>query len=104
MKPFLPACPACAIALALAACNRPAPIESADSLAANPERLKELRAQCKADHAKVGDAQCNAVAEAARRRFMGSGTPYTPPALPPAAFTAPGDVATGSASGDQAKD
>ena len=104
MKPFLPVCAACVIALALSACNRPAPIESADALASNPERLKELRAQCKADHAKVGDAQCNAVAEATRRRFMGSGTPYTPPASPPAAFTAPGDAGAGSPSGDRAKD
>jgi len=69
------------ITLLLAACGeKPRQIESVESLMANPERLKELRAQCKADHAKVGDAQCNAVAEATRRRFMGSGTPYTPKA------------------------
>jgi len=68
----------------LAACDKPAPIESVESLAANPERLRELRAACKADHAKIGDAQCNAVAEATRRRFFGSGGPkYTPPASPP---------------------
>ncbi len=67
-----------ALALLMAACSRPVPIESVESLVANPERLKELRAQCKADHAKVGDAQCNAVAEATRRRFLGSDTPYTP--------------------------
>ncbi len=66
------------------------PFETVESLAANPERLRELRAQCQADHAKVGDAQCNAVAEATRRRFFGSGGPvYTPSASPPAAFTAP---------------
>ena len=70
-------------ALLVAACDKPAAIESAESLVANPERLKELRAQCKADHVKVGDAQCNALAEATRQRFMGSGTPYTPkPATP----------------------
>ncbi|GKT00458.1 EexN family lipoprotein [Acidovorax sp. SUPP3434] len=69
----------------LAACGKPAPIESVESLVVNPERLKELRAQCKADHATVGDAQCNAVAEATRRRFFGSGGPsYTPPASSPA--------------------
>lgn len=45
------------MALALAACGKPAPIESVESLVANPDRLKELRAQCKADHAQVGDAQ-----------------------------------------------
>jgi conjugal transfer/entry exclusion protein len=62
----------------MAACQQSAPTDTVESLVANPERLKVLRAQCKADHAKVGDATCNAVAEATRRRFMGSGTPYTP--------------------------
>ena len=76
---------AVASTLLLAACDKPPPIESVESLVANPERLKELRAQCKADHAKVGDAQCNAVAEATRRRFFGSGGPtYMPPASSPA--------------------
>lgn len=74
-------------ALMLAACGKPAPIETVESLVANPERLKALRQACKADHAKVGDAQCNAVAEATRRRFFGSGGPkYTPPASPPGGF------------------
>jgi|GEM_PF-130249 len=80
-----------AAALVLTGCDRPeslaSRIESVESLVANPERLKELRAQCKADHASVGDAQCNAVAEATRRRFFGSGGPkYTPPASPPGGF------------------
>ncbi|VTU31538.1 hypothetical protein SRS16CHR_04899 [Variovorax sp. SRS16] len=70
-----------AVVLFLSACGKPGPsgsaIESVESLVAHPERLKELRAQCKADHEKVGDAQCSAVAEATRQRFMGSGTPYT---------------------------
>ena len=79
-------------ALGLAACEKkPAPIESVESLVANPQRLKELREACKADHAKVGDAQCNAVAEATRRRFLGSGqSPYAgDPVKPPAAESAP---------------
>ena len=67
-----------ACTLLLAACGKPEPTESVESLMANPERLKEVRAQCKADHDKAGDAQCNMAAEATRRRFMGSGTPYTP--------------------------
>lgn len=76
---------AVASTLLLAACGKPAPIESVEALVANPEHLKEVRAQCKADHAKVGDAQCNAVAEATRRRFFESGGPtYTPPASSPA--------------------
>ena len=67
-----------ACTLLLAACSKPAPTESVESLIANHERLKEVRAQCKADHNKVGDALCNMAAEATRRRFMDSGTPYTP--------------------------
>ena len=65
------------LVLLVSACGKPAPADTAESLAADPARLKDLRAQCKADHAKVGDERCNAVAEATRRRFMGSGTPYT---------------------------
>ena len=78
--------------LLLAACHQRAPTESVESLMANPERLKEVRAQCKADHAEVGDALCNMAAEATRRRFMGSGTPYTPtPASPATPRSAPKD-------------
>ena len=76
-----------AAALMLAACDKPAPFESVESLVGNPERLKELRAACKADHAKIGDAQCNAVAEATRRRFMRpTPSPYAnDPVRPPPA-------------------
>lgn len=88
MKQLLNLILAAAVAVLAAACNKPAPIESVEALVANPERLKELRAQCKADQAHVGDAQCNAVAEATRQRFFSSGGPkYTPPASPPAAFS-----------------
>lgn len=56
------------------------PTETVESLAANPERLKALRQQCKTDRATVGDELCNRAAEATNRRFMGDGkTPYTPP-------------------------
>jgi len=72
-----------ACTLLLAACNKPAPTDTVESLLANPARLKEVHVQCKADHDKVGDALCNKASEATRRRFMGSGTPYTP--TPPAA-------------------
>lgn len=67
----------------LTACNRSestVSIETVESLAADPARLKELREQCKTDRAKLGDALCNTVAEATRRRFIGDGkVPYTPP-------------------------
>ena len=78
------------LAAALTACGQSeAPQKSADSaaniptveeLAANPERLKELRRQCKTDRPVMGDVLCNRVAEATRKRFYGDGeTPYTPP-------------------------
>jgi hypothetical protein len=73
-----------ACTLLLAACHQRAPTDSVTSLMANTERLKDVRSQCKADHAKVGDALCNMAAEATRRIFMGSGTPYTPAPTPPA--------------------
>jgi uncharacterized lipoprotein YmbA len=66
-------------AAVLTACGRPEPSETVESLAANPERLKELRQRCKLDRAKLGDALCNRVAEATRKRFYGDGkVPYTP--------------------------
>ena len=73
----------------IAGCSKSAPTVTVETLVANPERLKELRAQCKADHAKVGDAVCAAVSEATRRRFMGGGkSPYAndpvPTPMPPA--------------------
>ena len=71
----------------LASCGKstpPVPTETVESLAANPERLKELRQQCKTDRAKLGDELCNHVAEATNKRFFGDGTvPYTPPETPP---------------------
>ncbi|ASI67906.1 entry exclusion lipoprotein TrbK [Diaphorobacter nitroreducens] len=73
----------------LAACGQSetptsAAVPTVEELAANPERLKELRQQCKLDRAKLGDELCNHVAEATRKRFYGEGTvPYTPPEKPP---------------------
>ncbi|BAQ38052.1 EexN family lipoprotein [Pseudomonas aeruginosa] len=59
-------------------------IPTVEELAANPERLKELRQQCKTDRPKLGDMLCNRVAEATRKRFYGDGkVPYTPPENPP---------------------
>jgi hypothetical protein len=59
-------------------------IPTVEEVAANPERLKELRQQCKTDRLKLGDVLCNRVAEATRKRFYGDGeTPYTPPKEPP---------------------
>lgn len=66
-------------ALILVACGRAGP-DTVESLAANPERLSELRQQCKTDRARLGDELCNRAAEATNLRFFGDGkTPYTPP-------------------------
>lgn len=68
----------------LTACGKTEPTETVESIATNPERLKELRQQCKTDRAKLGDELCNRVAEATNRRFLGNGeTSYTPPKEPP---------------------
>lgn len=77
------------LAATLVACEKPEPTETSsrseqtemvESLAANPERLKALRQQCKTARARLGDELCNRVAEATNRRFLGDGkTPYTPP-------------------------
>ncbi|ELN4741122.1 TPA: EexN family lipoprotein [Pseudomonas aeruginosa] len=76
-------------ALALTACGQsetpaPAALPTVEALAADPERLKELRQQCRLDRAALSDELCNRVAEATRKRFFGDGTvPYTPPETPP---------------------
>lgn len=61
-------------------CSRRAIAFKRQRAAFTPERLKELRQQCKTDRQKLGDLLCNRVAEATRKRFYGDGeTPYTPP-------------------------
>lgn len=82
MKQILMVALALSISL-IVGCSKSTPTDTVESLVANPERLKELRAQCKADHAKVGDASCAAVSEATRRRFMGGGqSPYANDPVP----------------------
>ncbi len=77
------------LAVALTACGQSetpqqANLPTVEELASNPERLKELRQQCRLERAKLGDELCNRVAEATRKRFYGDGTvPYTPPENPP---------------------
>ncbi|KGB98646.1 EexN family lipoprotein [Burkholderia cepacia] len=64
----------------LAACGKSEPTDTVQTLASNPERLKELRQQCRTDRARVGGELCNRVAEATNRRFFGDGkAPYHPP-------------------------
>ena len=54
----------------LAACNKQPADNLADALAADPARLKALRAQCAADRQTKGEDACRAAAEAFRRRFF----------------------------------
>lgn len=59
-------------------------LPTVDELALNPERLKELRKQCKLDRPMLGDQLCNRVAEATRKRFYEDGdVPHTTPKEPP---------------------
>lgn len=56
----------------LAGCDQ----QSSEGLAADPVRLKALRAQCAVDRQAVGEGACRAAAEAYRHRFFdGQGDP-----------------------------
>lgn len=56
--------------------------DTVDSLAADPERLREVQKLCKEDWVAAGEELCTAASKARRKRFMGSGqTPYTPRAI-----------------------
>ena len=98
----------CALALSisvlaalLTACSEPPADNLADALAADPMRLKALRAQCAADRQATGEDACRAAAEAFRRRFFAGQTgpdEYQTlaelPPIPPS-FDAPADDAGG---------
>ncbi len=73
--------------LLLSACGQQPTEDLADTLAADPVRLKALRAQCATDRQAVGEAACQAAAEAFRRRFFAGQTGpneyHTQAELPP---------------------
>lgn len=53
--------------------------DTVDSLAADPQRLREVQRRCSQDWAGTRDALCTAASKARRKRFMGSGRPrYRP--------------------------
>lgn len=58
----------------LAACAQQPAEDLADALAADPMRLKALRAQCEDERQAVGEDACLAAAEALRRRFFAGET------------------------------
>ena len=81
----------------LAACGEQPADNLADALAADPVRLKALRAQCAADRQATGEDACRAAAEAFRRRFVSGGagldehqTLSDLPSIPPS-FKEPAD-------------
>lgn len=65
--------------LTLVACARTQPVDTVESLVANPDRLKEVMQQCHSDHGKMGDPECNAASEAFRRRFTGNAQLFSAP-------------------------
>lgn len=62
------------LALLLTACGQQQAENLTDDLAADPGRLKALRAQCAADQKAVGEDACRAAAVAFRRRFFAGHT------------------------------
>ena len=87
------------LAVLLTACGQQPAEDLAATLAADPVRLKALRAQCAADRQTAGEDTCRADAEAFRRRlFSGQTGPdeyRTLAELPPipASFDTPTDDA-----------
>lgn len=67
-------CASILLALLLTACGQQQAENLADALAADPVRLKALRAQCAADRRAVGENACRAAADAFRRRFFAGHT------------------------------
>jgi hypothetical protein len=65
----------------LAACERPQPIDTAESLAKNPERLQEVQRRCK--EGSIAMAACRAASDAVRQQFQGNGQPNYTPTSPP---------------------
>ena len=62
------------LAVLLTACGQQPAEDLAATLAADPVRLKALRAQCAADRHAAGEDICRAAAEAFRRRFFAGQT------------------------------
>jgi outer membrane murein-binding lipoprotein Lpp len=62
------------LAVLLTACGQQPAEVLAATLAADPVRLKALRAQCATDRQAAGEDACRAAAEAFRRRFFAGHT------------------------------
>ncbi len=66
--------PVSLLAVLLTACGQQPAEHLAATLAADPLRLKALRARCEADRQAAGEDACRAAAEAFRRRFFAGQT------------------------------
>ena len=62
------------LAVLLTACGQQPAEDLAATLAADPVRLKALRAQCATDRHTAGEDACRAATEAFRRRFFAGHT------------------------------
>jgi len=80
LGPFLRLCAVAAIGVGAVLLIRSAHAgDTADSLAADPERLRKVQRLCSQDWAGTGEELCTAASRARRQRFMGPGaTRYTP--------------------------
>ncbi|MCR6700938.1 MAG: hypothetical protein NVV68_07230 [Dokdonella sp.] len=98
------------LALLLAACSQPPAEDLTAALAADPARLKALRAQCEADRPAAGEDACRAAAEGFRLRFFSGDTGpdeyNTLDELPPipASFDTPPEDEAGGDAGPQSAD
>jgi hypothetical protein len=82
------------LALGLAACGQSHSGENVESLAANPDRLKELMRQCQEDRATVGEMTCITASHAWRKRFTGDGRAAYAPSASSTTAPAPAPAAT----------
>lgn len=71
------------LAVSLAACSKAASTDTVESLAAHPDRLREVEQQCANNDAKIPTAECTVASEARHRLFMSNGVQYTPPKTAP---------------------
>ena len=92
------------LAVLLTACGQQPAEDLAATLAADPVRLKALRAQCATERRAAGEDACRAAAEAFRRRFFAGQTgpdEYRTlaelPPIPPSFDTPADDVHEGDA-------
>ena len=92
------------LAVLLAACGQQPTEDLAATLAADPVRLKALRARCATDLQAAGEGACRATAEAFRQRFFAGQTgpdEYRAladlPPIPPSFDTPADDVHEGDA-------